>query len=77
MTSLPYVDAQVVKLPDHCGYGDTTQAAPEGAPDPVQGPVSIRERDQRAHREEPQGPGRVRCGHQEAPSGDLVARRYP
>lgn len=71
-----YVDALLSVIPDHGGYGDTTQAAQgprSAAPDLVQ----VRAGHGLAPREEPSREGRVRCGHQEAPSGDVAARRYP
>ncbi len=71
MTLSPYVDAPEAKWPDHCGYGDTTQAA-QGAPGTAQHPVKVRAGHPRAHRQEPQGSGAVRSRDQAAAQGDLT-----
>lgn len=72
MTPMPYVDAQMVKLPDHYRYGDTTQAA-QDTRSPEAHLVQVREGHGLAPREEPQGAGSMRSGDQEAEQpGDLA-----
>lgn len=67
----PYVDAQMAKLPDHYGYGDTTQASEE-APRTAQHLEPVRAGHTRAAGEEPPRPADVRSGHQAAARGDVV-----
>lgn len=71
MIPSPYVDASKVKLPDHYGYGDTTQAA-QGTPGPAQHLVQVRAGHPGAAGEEPPGSAAVRSGDQAAAEGHLA-----
>jgi hypothetical protein len=71
MTPSPYVDAPEAKLPDHCGYGDTTQAA-QGTRSPEAHLVPVRAGHGLAPEAKRRGQGRVRSGHQGPAEGNLT-----